>query len=241
MSPPPFRSTVDRIISSVATLGIVDGLLYLVARSIGRLSRNRCKLIKYQLVAQPIPKKPVTVPETQVGFRVFRIAAGDPLVAVFPRPTNVNQQRFAQGAQCFVACKQERFVGHIWISRGRYIEDEVRCVYVLDPPDLAVWDFDVYVEPAYRAGRAFARLWDGVNETLFREGFRWTLSRISAFNASSFRAHKRLGLVSLHSALFLCIGGAQFSLLTCRPYVHVSWSPKQCPIVRLRVPQPAVA
>src|SRR5262252_5868016 len=138
MSVSTIRSVMDIVRSSLAALGVCNGLLYLVAQSIDRLSQGRCKLVKYQLVAQPIRQERVTAPDARAGFRVFQVAAGDPLVEVFPRPMHVNQQRFAQATLCFVACKQERFVGHIWISKGRYIEDEVRCVYVLDPPERAV-------------------------------------------------------------------------------------------------------
>jgi hypothetical protein len=232
------RSTLDRIRASLVAFGLINGLLYLLGRGLERLTNSRFTLIKYYLVAQPIPQAPVAPRHTQAGFQVVQVAPGDSLVAAFPRSMGINQGRFARGAQCFAICKQERFVGHIWIAKGQYCEDEVRCLYVLDPPDRAVWDFDVYLESAYRFTRAFAQLWDGVNAALSREGFQWTLSRISAFNPSSLIAHKRLGLVQLHTAVFLCAGRAQFALFTCRPYVHVSYRPGQCPTVKLRIPTP---
>lgn len=219
--------------SSFAAFGVVDGLLYLAARAIERLSAGRCRLIKYYLFAQPIAPAALAQCAAPSSVEVVKIAPDDPLIAEFPRVSQINLERFARGAICFAARAAGRFAGHVWIAKGRYVEDEVRCIYVLDPPGQVVWDFDVYVAPEHRLSGVFARLWQGVNEALAGEGFRWTCSRISAFNAASLAAHRRLGARRVHTALFLCLGSWQCALLTCAPYVHVSLA--GAPTVTLRL------
>jgi hypothetical protein len=92
-----------------------------------------------------------------------------------------------------------------------------------------VWDFDVYVAPEFRLGRLFARLWDFTNSELRAQGFRWTISRISAFNPESLAAHSRLGARRLGSAMFLVAGPLQVSFASLPPYVHVGWHDQMRP------------
>jgi len=94
----------------------------------------------------------------------------------------------------------------------------------------------VYVDPAFRMGRLFARLWDTANRYLRERGVDWSLSRISAFNPESLQAHARLGLRRLGSATFVCAGRVQLAVLTMPPFVHLSLSPASRPTVRLRAP-----
>ena len=103
--------------------------------------------------------------------------------------------------------------GHIWLARGRYDEDEVRCRYILPGPT-TVWDYDVFVAPAFRATRAMARMWKGVSSALRIEGVMWTYSRISLFNAASVQTHEQLGARHLCTAVFLAIGPLQAALFT---------------------------
>ena len=71
-----------------------------------------------------------------------------------------------------------------------------------EPLGEAVFDFDVYVFPEHRMGRAFVSIWGAVNRVLHERGIRWTFSRITRFNVASRNAHIRLGARRIGSALF---------------------------------------
>ena len=224
---------VANLKQTFAQLGFFNGLLYLLSRILEKLTRNRARIVRYHLVAQPIP---TTSPHrqnsrTQTAVRI--VSVDDPIVRSFPRPAEVIARRFAEGATCFVAEMKGRFAGFIWIARNHYDEDEVRCRYVLAQPATCVWDFDVYVEPEFRAGRCFSRLWDAVNQELNLEGFLWTLSRISAFNPGSLAAHRRLGLHPLSSATFFIFGPIQLMLIPSLLTLKLSFNSNSPPKISL--------
>jgi GNAT superfamily N-acetyltransferase len=221
---------------AVQALGWRDGLLYLLARGLERGSRGKLRLIKYFLVAQPVPPQRVLAVSGRNTLEIARTHPSDPIVASFPRPPAVIERRFADGGLCFTAIKGGEFVGFLWLHDHPYEEDEVRCLFRPYPQDQAVWDYDVYVEPRYRAGRAFARLWDGAYDFLRARRIRWTLSRISAFNPGSLAAHQRMGARRVASAIFLIIGDVQVASVTVGPFLHVSWNERSRPEVLIKVP-----
>jgi hypothetical protein len=221
---------------TVRRLGIPDGPLWALSRIISIVSGNRCRLHRYYFVAQPVRDAPLARAE-RTPFVSFRaVEAADPLTVQFPRPADVIARRYAIGALCLAAEREHTFIGFIWLKERSYPEDEVRCCYVLEPAHVAVWDFDVYIDPAYRAGRTFARLWDSANEWMRQRGYRWTLSRISAFNPDSLAAHRRLGTRRIGSATFLCMASVQIAMLDHPPFLHVGWRESQFPSVRLHPP-----
>ena len=217
-------------------LGIGDGLLYNVDRALNKMSGGRSRVFKYVLVAQPVP------PDGGDGLRpstinsIRRVAADDPVVSSFPRSPRVISKRFDSGSACFVAEVRGRFAGYLWLAFGGYDEDEVRCRYEFQQSDVCAWDYDVYVEPQFRMGRTFARLWQAANRELASRGILWCCSRISAFNPHSVAAHQRLGIKKLFSATFICIGRLQFALFGTFPFVHPSFWKVSRPTLRLRVP-----
>lgn len=222
---------------TVATLGFGNGLLYLVSRALMRASAGSVRLLRYRFVAQPIGADALGTLRADPHTVVQSSGSDSTLVAAFPRPPHVIARRYASGAECFTAEVRGSFAGFIWFQRGAYDEDEVRCRYVLDDPQRSVWDFDVHVEPPFRLGRTLARLWHAVDAHLAAQGVQWSFSRISAFNAASMAAHARLGTVDCGSATFVCIGPLQLSLLSIRPFVHLSLSCRQCPAIRLAPPR----
>lgn len=224
-----------KISDSTKRLGRIDGTLFAAARALHVITRGRCRIVKYRFVAQPIRDGALTA-ATSSGITVERATAGDRIVRQFPRPAHVLARRFAEGAICFAAARNGTLMGFIWIKTGEYMEDEVRCLYKVEPRQVAVWDFDVWVAPEFRLSRAFMRLWDAANAFMREQGYRWSLSRISAFNAGSLSSHQRLGIVHIHSAIFVMLGRLQLSLLTCPPYLHLTVSPHRYPIVRLNAP-----
>lgn len=220
----------------VAELGVLDASLYLLSRTLEKTTRNRMRLFKYFLVAQPVHPKPL-IPESRRGAILVRIVDHiDPIVATFPRPREVINNRFRLGARCFVAEMNGRFAGFLWLKERCYEEDEVRCLFRPTPEDQAVWDFDVYIDPEFRLSRAFSRLWDAAYEFLRSRHYRWTTSRVSAFNSPSLKSHARLGAVKVNWIVFLVVGGCQVSISGESPFLHLSLSSASRPTCAVRVP-----
>lgn len=216
------------------TLGIGTAAWYAVARFLEVATLGRLRLICYRFVAQPVPEQGQAAPARGSAIELRMLQPDDPLVHQLPRPPAVVAQRFRDGARCLAAVKSGRIVGFLWYKEREYVEDEVRCCYRFDPA-AAVWDFDVYVDPELRLGRLFARLWDFANCELRALGYRWTISRISAFNPESLAAHARLGARRLGSAIFIGAGPLQVSFASFRPYLHVGWREEMYPVYFLKI------
>ncbi len=87
--------------------------------------------------------------------------------------------------------------------------------------------------PAYRSGRAFARLWDEANCYLRARGIAWSMSRISAFSQKSLAAHRRLDARRVGRANFLRWRGGQIMIASVPPYLHIALGGGRHPEVRL--------
>lgn len=223
--------------SAFSQLGAANGSLYLLARVLSRISGNRIRLIRYLLMAQPVPDAAATNNRLTSSSSIREVKADDPVVAQFPRPSHVIAKRFADGATCLVAEIKGRFAGFIWLAHGGYDEDEVRCRYEFTRPEISVWDYDVYVEPQFRLGRTFMRLWDAANSKLAARGIAWSFSRISTFNPNSLAVHRRMGACRLFSATFLSLGPIQITFAGARPIVYIGLSNKAMPTLKLPPPR----
>ena len=217
--------------SAISGLGLSNGMFYLLGRAMQAASGGRCFLVRYYLVAQPIPDPFVPVCRPSENDRVVEIDRLNPIVKTFPRPSTVIQARFDRGLVCLAAISRQTFSGFLWFARGAYDEDEVHCRFVLANPDTMVWDFDVYVEPQFRLGRTFARLWDAANEQFSSSGIQWSISRISAFNQQSLQSHQRLGIRRLNTLTFFCLGGLQIAFMSCAPYLNICTKVLNRPVV----------
>ena len=226
---------MNKLREPIRLFGWLDGSLYFVGWVLAKLSLGHIFLFKYYFVAQPVSEHPMLARPSN-DITIFDVPKLDPLVARFPRPAAVIEARYEQGARCFAAVKGEEFIGFAWIVFKRYDEDEVRCQFEPLPGDRAAWDFDIHVEPKYRVGRAFLRLWDAVHAFLRENHYQWTLSRISAFNPHSLASHARLGTVALGSAVFVRVGAAQLMFSAQAPYLHLSLSAASAPKLELRAP-----
>jgi hypothetical protein len=207
--------------------------LFILNKFFVTVSNGNLRLYKYHLIAQPVGQTPLLPPRRGRNIDVGLIDEGEGIIREFPRPATAIQARFAQGARCLVARKEERFIGFLWVLLGGYQEDEVRARYIPLPEGNAAWDFDVYVEPESRFGLAFPRLWDEANRFLREHDVSWSCSRISAFNAGSLGAHARLGTRLLGSAIFFCAGPWQLTLASVSPYFHLSTHSDSFPEFRL--------
>jgi hypothetical protein len=229
-----FAMPIQRIRNTFVQLGALDGSLYFVDRILQAISGQRARLIRYYLVAQPVASRPTCRPSAKTP--VTLLAPSDPIVALFPRPPEVISRRLREGSSCLVARSGDTFAGFLWLAYEAYDEDEVRCRYELVDSQRCVWDYDVHVEPEYRLGRSFARLWDAANAHLAAEGIQWSISRISAFNPASLAAHGRLGIQKLGCATFFRFGSLQISILSEAPYLHLSLRSSSHPTLRIAPP-----
>ena len=214
-------------------MGWADGLLYLTARAIESASLGRIELRKYYFVSQPVSERLLLPANRGLSILVQLIDRHHHLVEKFPRPTPVIARRFDSGALCFLASRNDHFIGFLWLQNGSYMEDEVRGRFTPLPEGTTMWDFDVHVEPGHRSTFAFARLWDTANDFLRRSGVKWTVSRISAFNPGSINSHVRLGAFPVASACF--INGRQWQIMLSGtpPYFHFSAGEQSVPELRL--------
>ncbi len=208
--------------STLRSLGWVDGLTYLLAQAVSRLTRGHVRIISYDLVVQPITDGLDLPVHRGKDIEIREIVAGDPLLAAMDRPAEIVDFRFEQGARCLVALKKGELAGFLWWTQGPYTEDEVRCVFVPEPQGQAIWDFDVYVAPRYRFSPIFPCLWHVATKQLFSQGYRYSCSRISAFNPASLAAHRRLGAKIVDRRLFICFGRLELSLSRQSPRFYVS-------------------
>lgn len=210
-----------------------EALLYYLSELMLRASGRHARLFRYCLVAQPVAVGPlVSRPDPNTEIR--RIYPGDPLIVDFPRAPEIIAMRFARGDVCLGAAVKGRFAGFLWLVFGTYDEDEVRCRYELSGENLC-WDYDMHVEPEFRMGRSFIRLWDAANALLRERGICWSISRISAFNPVSLNSHARLGTRLLGKVTFLVLGPLQISF-TGHFLPHFSLNDRSPPLLRLRAP-----
>jgi hypothetical protein len=161
-------------------------------------------LRRYVFVEQPIGHLPQASPQ----FPSLLFEQDDPQLAKLWPNSAVRKYRFAQGARCLVVLHKDRLAGGLWLIDRRYVEDEVRATYIF--ADSHSWDFGLYIDPDFRATRAFAALWGAAALHLATEGKRGSLSRIADYLAPSLRAHARMGAKYLGRATFLTLGKAQY-------------------------------
>lgn len=183
--------------------------LYLLDRLTRRLSGGRLGVCVYWICAQPVAPKAFLPAHRGRNIEVREVDARSPDLARLPRGSDVLRGRFAQGGRCLAAFVGERFAGFAWFNLDGYREDEVRCDFRWTPVRDCAWDYDIYVEPDFRGGLVFARLWDEMNSRYRDLGVRWSLSRISVFKPESLASHGRLGLKRLGRASFLQLGSWQ--------------------------------
>jgi hypothetical protein len=222
---------IKRLLGLRDELGFANALLYLTGQALARLTGGRARIESFLLVSQPVAAAPRRPAQGKAAVLVRRLEAGDALLNQLPRPAEVIEDRFRQGAICLAAVKNEQLQGCIWLISGAYDEDMARVRFELPASGRAAWDFDVFVFPQYRLGFTFARLWDAADAYLRSIGATASMSRISTFNAASLASHGSLGARRIGSARFLIIGPLQVMASGLRPYLSVSL--RRRPILRL--------
>jgi hypothetical protein len=214
---------VPRWLDPFAELGAAAGTVYIVDRALKRISPT-LGVHLHDLIEQPVAGPPLLSPAHAQHVRYKILCPNSAELDEMPRPEHVIRMRFESGAVALAVYLRGKYVGYIWLAFDHYDEDEVRCRIALEHPERSAFDFDVYVFPAFRLGRAFAAVWHAANEYLRSRGIERTCSRIATANVSSRRAHAQLGAHRLGRALYVCLGQLQltFSPAMRAPWVHAS-------------------
>jgi len=216
-------------------LGSLDGFLYLLGDPFRRLKINSIGIIKYYVFIQPVQDS-ILSNKRGKNIEIKVIDKDSSLRCDFPRPSAVIDWRYESGSVCIAAYNKQKFAAYLWLSQNMYEEDEVRCDYFLYPKGKVYWDYDVYVEPKYRIGSTFPKLWDFANTYIKENGGVATMSRVSAFNSMSLRSHKRLGAQSLGSQTFFVFGSVQIMFSTFKPFIHLGVNEASRVKIRLDCP-----
>jgi Acetyltransferase (GNAT) family. len=218
----------------IQQIGWCDFLIRATSRALAALSLGKVKLHRDYIVAQPLAAVG-SGPVRRTGSFVIRSLGSscDPLVARLPRPQEEIRERFASGAECFVAERDGEPVAFLWVHRASFLDAEVRSRFLVEPYGKAVWDFDVYVDPRFRGSTIFWRLWQEASRILLSRGVEWSISRISAENDGSISAHRRMGAYPVATAIHLCIGRIKVTLSDMSPHVHFSFSESRHPCYRV--------
>ncbi|HZF80791.1 MAG TPA: GNAT family N-acetyltransferase [Rubrivivax sp.] len=229
-----------RVFGPFKEFGLAAGALYVVDRVLRSVS-PRCGLYVYELVVQPLDGKPLLPARMTKNLRFGEIKRGDAELALMLAHDHIKAQRYDNGARCLGVWRRDKLLGYIWLSSGRYAEDEVRCDYELAAPGESVLDFDLYVLPEHRMGIGFMAVWHGASQYLNELGVRYTFSRMTRFNTASRRAHQRMGCRCAARALFLQLGQLELMAATTAPFVAATWSGRVNlllrPDVLLRLPE----
>lgn len=174
-------------------------------------------------MVQPIPNKPLLPASMTKSFECREIKRGDPVLAHMHPPLEIIEFRFNQNAICLGVFKKEEFIGYIWFNFGQYIEDEARCLYLLEPKGKSVFDFDLYLFPEHRFGLGFMVIWEEANKFLRQRGIQQSFSRLTSYNIASKKAHDHLEWKHVGQAYYLKLWGFEFMLATISPYLGFSF------------------
>jgi len=228
-------NSLIRLKAAIAGLGWITGTMYALAVALRRFCPF-FSIEKYYVVAQPITERKLLPEKRGKDIVVLQIDRAHALISQLPRPRDEIARRFAGGARCFLAIREGRIIGHLWITRSPYREPVHRCEFVPQSPDRTAWDFDMWIAPDERLGLAFARLWDQCNSYLRECGVAWTCSRISAFNLASRNAHRRLGMRIMHTVIYLGAGSVELLIADVAPFFALSFSRRTFPAIKVTAP-----
>lgn len=229
-------SSLQRLATRYRELGLGTTLLYAAHRGLASLP-GHVGLMPYYLMAQPVTAhRRVRPPSGSLALRTP--GPGDPLLKQLPRDREELTRRFDMGGTCLALAdaRDNSLLGAIWLLPEAYEEPEHRCRLVLPDTPRCMLDVDAWVAPRARGGRTLARLWDGANEYMHQRGVQWSLSRVSAFNTASLRAHARLGAQRVGSQVFLYWARTEIMQTNQPPYLVVSRHGTPAPVVRLPAP-----
>lgn len=213
------KSRIYRIYNE---LGAINGLLYLLDILLRSTTKSGF-IRRYYIVSQPVKVDIIKIENKPRNFILRRLTATcHDVIDQMPRDNILLHQRLLDNAFCFYSMNGGHLSGMLWFRKYSYTEDEVSCIYRLSPPDVLVWDFDVFIDKKYRMGVLFYKLWNEAMIRLMADGIKYTVSRISAFNTNSVRSHQRLGASIVGVITFLVIKNYQITMIGKWPFILVT-------------------
>lgn len=201
-------------------MGVVGGCGYKIDRLLSRMSRGRVRLWMMCLYAQPVPSRPLLAPVRQPRLRIGVVAPGEIPAREFRRSEAAIESRFRQGSICIAGRTDEGMAGYLWLHFGRLPERMFACDFEALPANRTCWDYDLEIEPRYRLGRTFARLWDEAFRLLRERGITSTVSWIHCANGTSRRSHERMGATRVGWLVLLDVFGYKTALASIRPFLR---------------------
>lgn len=205
-------------------MGSLGWLFYATDRAVGRLSGGRIGILALRFYLQPLPKERLVAVQENDPVRVGPISPAALDLSAFGRPIDAIQERFEAGSICIAARREDELLGFMWLQEGTLKERLVRCHMRVEPFSRAVWDYDFFIQPRYRLGRLFGRLWDAASASLRDQGVEATISWIRLENRASEQAHTRLGARRIGWTFFLNAFGRQAMITSFAPYLAYAGS-----------------
>ena len=224
------RVKLSNLASLYNELGASTFFAYCIHTALRKLGKQNA-LQYYHFYSQPIGPSNPHDPKRKSAFTFTWHESFSPLMLQLPRPEHRLRDRFKQKTTCVLGSKCGKLVSCAWFAYEAYEEDEVWCRYDFSSSPESVWDYDIFVSPDYRLGRAFHLTWQAAASRLYIAGYRRTLSRISAYNPNSLKSHERLGAQRCGSALYLRLGTLQIMASNKAPYLQMTANQKDRPVL----------
>jgi hypothetical protein len=225
---------ISRLINQLSP---ATALLYLAGRALARFG-DAVALHDLLLYVQPVRATPLLPPQRGASIEV-RVLDGDAALASgLPCPPEHAAARRRGGVHCLAAYSGGALIGFHWIALGPYDDEMVRCRYQPLPDGASAWSFDLRIEPAHRGGFAYARLADATAALLRGHGRTHVASYVEAYNRGAVAAEERLGGRRIGRAVHLRLGPLQLLLASVAPYLHLSLSRRDLPVVRIGEAEP---
>jgi hypothetical protein len=180
--------------SLLSDFGVVDTCVFLgKTGALQAVSGGRCRLLKYYIVAQPVPAPRDIAPRRPGGLEVRVLSRDEILAQEWPRPQHVIARRIADGSQCVAAFSKGQMIGFQGTLIGPH-DERTRCVRdsCRNPPARLPETSTSSSCPNTGSGRAFMRIRDETYARLDEGGVRWTRSSIFAFALESRRSRARM-------------------------------------------------
>lgn len=209
-------------LADVKQLGIAGWTTYAVDRLLGRITRGRGGFHVLRFYVQPVPEMPDFAAKPGDAIHIAPIAPDTVDPAAFGRPLEAIADRFGDGSVCIAALKDKELIGFMWLQAGMLRERIVRCHMHALPAGRVEWDYDFFIEPRYRFGRLFGRLWQVAAQSLRDRNVEATVSWVKLGNRASEQAHARLGARPIGWAVFLVLFGHQLMVTSMRPRIAYS-------------------
>jgi len=221
-----------RLARLVHELGPGTALLYLLGRGLQRLGGG-CALDDLLLYRQPVRAEPLLPPGRGAAIEIRTMTGAQAIDAGLTVAPDLAAGRRREDVHCLAAYRDGALIGQHWLDLGPHDDEMVRCRYATGPATHSAWSYDMAIVPAHRGGLAYARLTDATHALLRTHGRLQIASYIVAANRPAIAAEQRLGGKRLGRALHLRLGPAQLLVASLPPYLHLSFSDRHRPVMRL--------